>query len=108
MKNYNLIPILIISIIINAVFTIMLLSPQVKKLKNNRLNTNSTFPSTQTTTRATTSSKDNLFDEINPVTGFKINAPYGNLGPKMTALGVIDLEKFKSVYQNSTTPTINL
>jgi len=46
----------------------------------------------------------NLFDEINPEKGYEINASYGDLGPKMIAAGVIDLEKFKQVYQQNGQP----
>lgn len=52
---------------------------------------------------ATTSNQnnDNIFNEINPTTGYEINAPYGDLGPKMIKSGVIDLEKFKAAYTRS-------
>jgi len=46
----------------------------------------------------------NLFDEINPVKGFEINAKYGDLGPRMIQSGVIDLEKFKQTYEKSAQP----
>jgi len=46
----------------------------------------------------------NLFDEINPVKGFEINAKYGDLGPRMIQSGVIDLEKFKQIYEKSAQP----
>ncbi|KKP85587.1 MAG: hypothetical protein UR89_C0049G0004 [Candidatus Roizmanbacteria bacterium GW2011_GWA2_35_8] len=46
----------------------------------------------------------NLFNEINPEKGFEINAKYGDLGPKMISLGVIDLEKFKQTYEKSAQP----
>lgn len=46
----------------------------------------------------------NLFDEINPVKGFEIDAVYGDLGPKMITSGVIDLEKFKQTYEKSAQP----
>ena len=46
----------------------------------------------------------NLFVEINPAKGFEINAKYGDLGPKMIASGVIDLEKFKLTYEKSAQP----
>ncbi len=49
-------------------------------------------------------SKDNLFDEINPVKGFTIKARYGDLGPKMIASGALDLEKFKQTYDKSGQP----
>lgn len=45
-----------------------------------------------------------LFEEINPTAGFQINASFNDLGPKMIKSGVIDLEKFKSVYAKSNQP----
>ncbi len=99
MKKNNLYPILIISVIANAVLAAILISPQVVKLRTNRLKT---VPSTAVSSKET--SKDNVFDDINPIAGFEINAPYGNLGPKMTAMGVIDPEKFKNIYEKSNQP----
>ncbi|KKQ23455.1 MAG: hypothetical protein US40_C0015G0013 [Candidatus Roizmanbacteria bacterium GW2011_GWC2_37_13] len=51
--------------------------------------------------KKTASERENLFDQINPEKGFEINAKYGDLGPKMVEAGVIDLEKFKQVYQQN-------
>lgn len=48
--------------------------------------------------------RENLFNEINPELGYQINASYGDLGPKMIKMGVIDLEKFKQVYQQNGQP----
>lgn len=45
-----------------------------------------------------------LFNQINPPEGFELKAVYGDLGPKMIEFGVIDLEKFKEVYQNASQP----
>lgn len=45
--------------------------------------------------------KENLFDEINPVEGYVINATYQSLGPDMIKLGVLDYEKFKTAYEKS-------
>ena len=100
MKNNKLVPILIISVVVNAVFVATLLAPQLAKYKASKLTT--TTPGTST--QATTTSKDNLFEEINPVSGFEIEVPYGNLGPKMVAIGVIDTDKFKSTYAKSSQP----
>lgn len=49
---------------------------------------------------------DNLFNEINPEVGYEINASFGQLGPKMLTLGVIDFDKFKSTYEKSGQPLI--
>src|SRR3989344_3416973 len=100
MKNSKLLPILIISVVVNAVFAAMFLAPQIAKFKASKLTT----ITQRTTSQATTISKDNLFDEINPVAGFEIEVPYGSLGPKMVAMGVIDADKFKSTYEKSSQP----
>jgi hypothetical protein len=47
---------------------------------------------------------DNLFNQINPEAGYEINASFGDLGPKMLALGMIDLDKFKTTYEKSGQP----
>lgn len=45
-----------------------------------------------------------ILESINPVDGFTINASYGNLGPQLLAAGAIDLEKMKSLYNESGQP----
>ncbi|MBI2450650.1 MAG: hypothetical protein HYV47_03925 [Candidatus Nealsonbacteria bacterium] len=45
-----------------------------------------------------------LTDALLPEKGYTVNAVYGNIGPEMIKAGVIDLEKFKSVYENSGYP----
>lgn len=42
-----------------------------------------------------------IFTKINPPEGYEINATYGDIGPKMLEMGVIDLEKFKQPYEQS-------
>lgn len=42
-----------------------------------------------------------VFAQINPAQGYEINAKYGDIGPKMLEMGVIDLGKFKQAYQQS-------
>lgn len=100
MKNNKLLHILIISVAANAILAAIFLAPQIAKFRAGKLTT-----TTQSgTTQATTISKDNLFEEVNPVSGFEIEVPYGNLGPKMVAMGVIDADKFKSTYAKSNQP----
>lgn len=53
---------------------------------------------------ATSPISDNVFNEINPQSGYEIDASYGDLGPKMIRSGVIDLEKFRAVFQSSGQP----
>lgn len=45
--------------------------------------------------------KANVLEEINPEGGYEIKAAFEDLGPKMIAMGVIDLEKFKQAYASS-------
>lgn len=53
----------------------------------------------------TTKSENNeLFEQINPTGGFQINASFNDLGPKMLKSGIIDIDKFKSVYAKSNQP----
>ncbi len=44
---------------------------------------------------------DEVFNEINPQSGYELKTSYGELGPKMLKAGVIDLEKFKAAYKSS-------
>lgn len=53
--------------------------------------------------KSQTNSAD-VFAQINPAAGVEINAKYGDIGPKMVDMGVIDLEKFKSLYQQAGKP----
>lgn len=52
----------------------------------------------------TKSNNGELFEEINPTAGFQINASFNDLGPKMIKSGIIDIDKFKSVYSKSNQP----
>lgn len=99
MKN-KLLPILLVSVIANAVLAAVLLAPKLAVLRANGFKPVSKSNATQ----VTTANKDNVFDEVNPVSGFKINASYGQLGPKMIAMGVIDPEKFRTTYEKSNQP----
>ena len=42
-----------------------------------------------------------LFNQINPPEGYEINASFGDIGPQMIDMGVIDLDKFKMTYDKS-------
>ncbi len=45
-----------------------------------------------------------LLAQINPTGGYEINAVYGDLGPRAIALGVIDPQKFRQVYERAGQP----
>ena len=45
-----------------------------------------------------------LFNQINPPEGYEINASFGDIGPKMIDMGVIDLDKFKGTYDRGGQP----
>jgi hypothetical protein len=64
------------------------------------------FKSVSLNKQVTIPNKDirNLFDEINPEKGYEINATYGTLGPDMIKMGVLDLDKFKAVFEKSSAP----
>lgn len=55
-------------------------------------------------TKIDPSKKDPIFEQTNPVKGYEINAKFGELGPKMLAMGVIDYDKFKKTYEKSGQP----
>lgn len=86
----NSIYILVISIIVNLslVAYVILISKNKTTLATNLTKVDST-------------KKDPLFEEINPVKGYEINASFGDLGPKMLSIGVIDYEKFKKTFERS-------
>jgi hypothetical protein len=45
-----------------------------------------------------------MVNAINPKEGFKIQAKYGDVGPKLLAAGAIDLKTFEQLYQESGRP----
>lgn len=90
-KNLWLI-VLGVSVVLNVLALAYVLKPEMDKLVLKRKEV------------AIKKQSENLFDEINPKKGFEINAKYGDLGPKMIASGVIDLEKFKQAYEKSGQP----
>lgn len=100
MKKIKIWYILIVSLAANAILSAVLLGPQLTKIRTIRLKSTPQPVATNTST----SSGDQLFDEVNPTGGFEINATYGDLGPRMVALGVIDAEKFTNVYAKSSQP----
>lgn len=98
--NNKLFPVLLASVMANAVLVATLLATKLAVWRTNAVNTEKKTNET----RVTTVNKDNLFDEVNPVAGFTINASYGQLGPKMITMGVIDPDKFKQTYEKSNQP----
>jgi len=45
-----------------------------------------------------------IFDQVNPPQGYELPTNFADIGPKMIEMGVIDLEKFKQVYDKSGQP----
>ena len=45
-----------------------------------------------------------VLEAINPVNGFTTNVSYGNLGPQLLAVGAIDLERMKALYEEAGQP----
>lgn len=84
--------VLCVSVGINILSLTYLLKPQIDKVISKNKET------------ILKKENGNIFDEINPIKGFEIEAKYGDLGPKMIASGVIDLEKFKQTYEKSAQP----
>ena len=92
LKNKRLMPTLLIILLLANIFLVLQATGVLSKVKS------------YLTNKKTESQRENLFDQINPAQGNEINASYGDLGPKMVASGVIDLEKLKQVYQQSGQP----
>lgn len=57
--------------------------------------------SSEKTTAVSNIATDDVFNEINPQSGYEIGESYGDLGPKMIKSGVIDIEKFRGAYSRS-------
>lgn len=91
-KRYGFL-ILVTSLALNVLF--------ILKLIKNNIQTNRSTTSTSNVTKVSDASKNNLFDEINPVKGYELPVTYGQLGPDMVKLGVLDIDKFKSAYVKS-------
>lgn len=45
-----------------------------------------------------------IFNQVNPEEGYELSVSYGQLGPKMIELGVLDPEKFEKVYKQNGSP----
>lgn len=43
--------------------------------------------------------KSDILESINPTDGFAVNVSYGNLGPQLLAVGAIDFDKMKALYE---------
>ncbi|MEK7622642.1 MAG: hypothetical protein AAB430_02105 [Patescibacteria group bacterium] len=91
LKN-KLFPVLILSAFVNLLLLVFLIIPKI-----------SPRPA-PVATPDFSAGQANLFNEINPESGYEISAQFGDLGPKMISLGVIDPEKFKNAYQKSNQP----
>ena len=97
MTKFNILTIAVITISLLVNFT---LATKLNLFKN------FSFLKKDVSTVVTTTKSENseLFEEINPTEGFEINASFNDLGPRMIKSGIIDLDKFKSVYAKSNQP----
>lgn len=60
--------------------------------------------STFNTDKNTSGSLEVDLDSVLPPNGYTINASYSDIGPRLIEAGVIDLEKFKTIYERSGQP----
>jgi len=98
-KTKYFFPLFVTSVLL--LLTVFLISTNNKKevlRKSNQPETNSS----QVSTEASTSK--GLLEQINPKQGYTINAVYGDIGPKLLEIGVIDFEKMKALYEQSGAP----
>ncbi|EKE06304.1 MAG: hypothetical protein ACD_19C00017G0004 [uncultured bacterium] len=91
-------------LLVLVVITISLLTNIALAYKLNLFEGINIFKKEIPTVITTKSNNSELFEEINPTNGFEINASFNDLGPKMIKSGIIDLEKFKSIYAKSNQP----
>lgn len=96
MSKFSRNKLILASVALNIIFLWFIVFKVVSGLQLPRLLASVTKPVPKKSTQTT-----NPFDEINPRDGYEIDATYGELGPKMLAMGVIDFEKFQSVYNKS-------
>jgi hypothetical protein len=92
------------NLLIVSVVVISLLTNIALAIKLNLFGNINLFKKNVPAIVTTEANNGELFEEINPTQGFQINASFNDLGPKMIKSGVIDLEKFKSVYAKSNQP----
>jgi len=100
----RLLPILLISVGVNLFLAVFLLSKidiELPLQKSQPIAQNAAASKVTTTLSDAT---DNTFKEINPERGFEIDVSYGDLGPKLIKIGVINLEKFLTVFERSGRP----
>ncbi len=51
-----------------------------------------------------TGASSEIFEQINPEKGYELNSIFGDLGPRMIEMGVIDKDKFIGVYEQNGQP----
>jgi hypothetical protein len=83
---------LVASLMLNILALAIVLKPQINKLTQTRKDADKKKETAD------------IFNEINPESGYEINVSYGKLGPSMIEQGVIDIDKFKANYEKSGSP----
>ncbi len=96
--------ILIVSLGVNLFLIVALLPKTGFTFPFQKVEQVSTVKPPEKVTTITNAVSNEIYSEINPPAGYQLNLSYGELGPKMIQSGVIDLEKFKAVYQSSGQP----
>ncbi|KKU92251.1 MAG: hypothetical protein UY21_C0003G0027 [Microgenomates group bacterium GW2011_GWA1_48_10] len=97
-------PILFISLGINLFLIVFVLSKIDIKLPFQKNDQVAQIAASSKVVTNSEKSGDDIFNEINPQKGFEIEVSYEDLGPKMVKSGVIDLEKFRAVFERSGQP----
>ncbi len=93
-----------IALIVIGILLIILASFLAGQYADNLDKKSSSDGSKNTTSVKSGADSASVYAEVNPPEGYEVNAVYGNIGPKLIAAGVIDLEKFKAVYDRSGQP----
>ncbi|MEK7078710.1 MAG: hypothetical protein AAB929_01445, partial [Patescibacteria group bacterium] len=93
---YQLKPFIILLLFIVIIYSL----PQIPSRFRIRMQ-NETLSANQQVKKSGQTQNTALFSQINPPEGYEINASFGDIGPQMIDMGVIDLDKFKATYDKS-------
>ncbi|OGK11763.1 hypothetical protein A2954_04875 [Candidatus Roizmanbacteria bacterium RIFCSPLOWO2_01_FULL_37_12] len=94
----QLTPLLVLILFVIFIYSL----PKLPKIV--RLNTQKNITAANQAAGTTSPETAALMKKINPPEGYELNATYGDIGPQMLELGVIDEQKFKDTYAQSGQP----
>ncbi|MDP3995760.1 MAG: hypothetical protein Q8P74_00735 [bacterium] len=104
-KRNFLFPLAVVLILVSLIYALPKLPQEYKFNFSRQNNVNTAFPSAQTG-KSGGSNLDavSLASQINPEEGYTVGVKYQDIGLKLLEAGVIDFEKFKSIYDRVGSP----